>query len=384
MWSIENGRKKLDVSKVRADFRIIEDAGLRLVCPRKNMWDWEDGERWIRSVVIDRDGFVVSCAWMKFGNYGEFLDDTGALNKALANGGTVRFTHKHDGSLCIRYVHNGKVILRTRGTLYGGESDEDESVPFGERFRAVAQAKYPRMLDPSWMCDRSLLFEYVAPDNMVVIRYKGEDLIFLGFVKHADLSVGTWEEILEIAAEGGLNLVELHDLPKEPLKLLEEIRTWKDEGIVARCGDDQVFVKVKSAYYLANHRMKYSMNYETMVEFILGGDITSEQGLEDSLKQCDYDWEIIESAKEFYRRYLAACAIRDRVVSKATWTMMAFALVWPSGQGDEKARRKEFAINHALQLDGMAKPIAFCLYDGRTGKLEALRRKIVMLEGRMG
>lgn len=378
---LQDGKKKLDIAKIRADFKVTSEDGLHLVCPKKNMWDWEDDEKWLRSVVVNDDGFVVSCSWKKFGNYDEFRDDTDVLNDALKNNGTVRFSHKEDGSLCIRSVVNGNVIMRTRGTLFGGVAEPGEE-SFGDKFKRVAQQKYPVLLDPSFMADRSLLFEYVAPSNVVVVRYKDEDLIFLGLITHNNLRIGTWNEIEQIARENKFNLVRLHNLPRNPLEMLEEIKTWKEEGIVARCQDDQVFVKVKSAHYLANHRMKFSMTYPTMVEFIENGGVKTEQQLVDELRACDYDWEVIECAKEFYQKYVAACNIRDNILKKATELYEDFKVRFPNYKYvDPKVVRKEYAII-ACSQKGMIRPMMFCLYDGRLNRLHDLSRKIILSEGK--
>jgi hypothetical protein len=94
MWSVKEGRKNLDITKLRSDFIVTSEDGLHLMHPRRNMWDWEDGDKWLRSVVVNNNGFVVSCSWPKFGNFGEFLNDTDILKSELANGGSVNFTHK--------------------------------------------------------------------------------------------------------------------------------------------------------------------------------------------------------------------------------------------------------------------------------------------------
>lgn len=368
---------KLDISNLRSDFKIVEESGLRLIVPKKNMWDWNDNEKWFRSVVIDKDNNIVSCSWPKFGNYGEFLNDTEILNQNLKSG-VVRYTTKIDGSLCIRYVYNGNVYLRTRGTLFGGEAEYNE-LSYGERFKNTA-SKYPKILDPNWMCDRSLLFEYVAPSNLIVVRYKEEDLIFLGFVLN-ELKIGSWEETEVIAKEANLNLVTLNDLPRTPKELLEEIRDWKEEGIVARCNGDQTFVKIKSAFYLANHRMKYSMTYDTMVEYILGANIVSEQQLEDALRKCDYDWEIIDSAKEFYRQYVVACSVRDDVFNEARVLIENFNKQWPLNEGDPRQRKKEFAVNWVKDKKRFFRSAAFLLYDGNENKLNSLGKKIILNKG---
>ena len=80
MWSYKDGRAVLDLSAVdRSEFKIVSECGLNLVIPRKNKWSWDSNEKWLRSVVVDDNGLVVSCSWPKFGNFGEFLMDTDAL-----------------------------------------------------------------------------------------------------------------------------------------------------------------------------------------------------------------------------------------------------------------------------------------------------------------
>jgi hypothetical protein len=375
MWSFDSTKAKLDLSKIRSDFRRISDQGLIFIHPKKNMWDWDPEERFLRSVVVDENGYVVSCGWPKFGNYGEFLDDTEKLKSDLESGAVVRFSHKEDGSLLIRSVINGEVILRTRGTISGGERGEDNTESYKEKFFRVAQ-KYPKILDKEWMTDRSLLFEYVAPSNRVVIQYKEEDLIFLGFVDHL-LHIGSWNEVEKMAEEGQLNIVRLHNLPRDPMKLLEIIKIWKDEGVVARCYNDQVFVKIKSAHYLAQHRMRFSINYKFMVEFIELSGIKTEEDLIRELKVCNYDYEIIETTLPFYHRYQKVVSYIDGIISEASQIVDTFS----SDKTDEAGRRKDFALI-IKQKDECIRPFAFAMYDNKLSRTAALRHKIILTEGK--
>lgn len=363
---------------------MVSENGLTLICPRKNLWDWNDQEKWLRSIIVNSEGFVVSCSWKKFGNYGEFKQDTEILNHALESN-VVKFSKKEDGSLCIRSVINGKVVMRTRGTMFGGKSDDPEELSFGERFIYVAKDKYPILLDPDFMTDRSLLFEYVSPSNLVVIRYKEEDLIFLGFVRHSDLEIGKWAEIEEIASKCSFNLVRVYDLSKNPIELLEEIKNWKDEGVVARCADDQVFVKIKSAFYLASHRMKFSMNYLTILEFIEKGDLKSENELENHLKGSGFDWEIVESAKEFYQRYIQAVKIKEDSLRTANEIIEKFNIVF-SMEMEPRKRKKEFALfldKNITKNIFLVKPLAFGLYDNKENKVYDFCKKIILTEGNL-
>lgn len=381
MWSHKDGKAVLDLSAVdRSEFKIVSENGLSLVFPKKNKWDWTEEEKWLRSVMVDDAGRVVSCSWKKFGNFGEFLAETDALKQALADGGLVRFTHKEDGSLCIRSVVDGQVVMRTRGTMSGGESD-DGSETYGEKFRRVAAAKYPKLLDPTWMPDVSLLLEYIAPDNAVVVRYKEEDLVFLGGVDHADPSIIPWHDVTMIAFLGGLRLVELKELPSDPAKLLEEVKEWRTEGVVARCDGDQVFVKVKSAWYLANHRMKYSMKYKTIVEFVGLSGVTSEDELVARLREYDYDFEVVEGGREFYRRYEKAKEATDYQRAGAEDMFRSAKLLAHGLHPDDKvAERKEFA-KIACAQPPVVKSMMFSLYDGRAERLDAMVRKLILTEG---
>lgn len=377
MWSFVSGKIKLDRSKIGPDFRILSENGLYLITPRKNLWEWKDEERLLRSIVVDEEGFVVSSSWRKFGNYGEFKDETLDLDNALKDG-EVNFTAKMDGSLAIRSVINGKIIFRTRGMLYERKVEGYNS--FVERFEAVARNKYPILFDETFMPDRSLLFEYIAPTNLIVIRYEQEDLIFLGFVKHDNLEIGKWKEVSEIAKNYNFNLVKSYELPRNPKELLDTIKDWTDEGIVARCNDDQVFVKIKSAFYLAGHRLKYSINYLDMVKIIEECNITNEKELLDYLQLCDYDWEIRESAKEIFNRYLKAVELKNLILKRAEEVFNNFI----DSTMDERERKKNFALylnGIDDELINFIRPVAFCLYDNRKDKLEKFCGKLITTEG---
>jgi hypothetical protein len=376
MWQIQDNKIRLDVKKVRTKFfNIVSENNLHLIYPKKNMWDWEEDEKWLRSIVVDDDGFVVSCSWKKFGNYGEFQNDAATLNECLKNNSSVNFTHKEDGSLCIRYVYNNEVFFRTRGTLFGGH--DGEKIHYGKRFKKVATEKYPKLLDPNWMNDKSLLFEFISPDNFIAIRYFTEDLIFLGFVKHNDLHIGTWEEITEISKDGNLNLVRAYDLSHDPNVLLEEIKTWKDEGIVIRCNNDQTFVKMKSASYLAAHRMKYNMNYVSIVEFIQRANIANEEQFVKELRKCDYDWEIIASANMFYHKFLYIEKIKDEYLELAKSLTEEFILNNPIIE-DEKLRKKNFA-KIACSQHKFVSTLMFLLYANKN--IELACNRFIITEG---
>jgi len=409
MWHRTDDDLRLDLNKIStSEFKIVkdDDSLLTLVCPKKNKWDWVPEERWLRSVMVNHKGIVVSCSFPKFGNYGEFQEDTEILNRALSEG-RVLFTHKEDGTLCIRSVIDGKVVMRTRGTLFGESSMDDRGPTFSERFRAVAEKKYPKLLDPTcWRMD-SLLFEYVAPDNTIVVRYGEPDLVLVGAVltypknmipdsyemKHPTPKLADWSYLEMAAKSGGLNLVRREELPRNPAELMSEVRDWKTEGVVTRCFDERgntILVKVKSAWYLAHHRLKSNMKYSTITEFAEMSNIGSEDDLAEYLKKCDYDWEIIESAKELYARYTAAvedarawmCEAGKKAGEASADVMFAaVARKKDPPLPGTKEHRKGFAAI-AVRQHSVIKTMMFLIYDSKWDRLKALVRKLVRDERR--
>ena len=374
MWTRKDGRIKLDVEKIRGDFRIISEDGLRFISPKRSVWEWEDDERWLRSIVVDEDGFVVSSGWPKFGNYSEFKKDSEILDNALKNNEDVRFSHKEDGSLCIRSIIKDEVVFRSRGTFFGGGEEG-----FGNLFFKIAKEKYPKLLDPLWMRDVSLLFEYVSPENFIVIRYNKEDLIFIGAVVHDSLSICTWNQVEKISKEGNLNLVRLHNLPKDLASLLEEVKRWTDEGVVVRCNNDQTFVKIKSASYLFNHRKRFNLNYEVVVHIVEDEKVADKDQFINAMKKLDYDWETIKEAEGFYDRVLSVKEKVDNIVKTAEELNNMF---WEDHDINDKSNpliRKEFASFARVQV-GYLRSIMFLLYDEHYEKLFNLCREIVLRE----
>src|ERR1051326_7970675 len=182
LWSHQDGVRRLERSLVdRKSFIIDEVEGYTFIHPKQTKWDWIEEELPLRSTAVDRQGLVVSSGWPKVFYLGERPANDAKLEADLSSGDEVFFTEKLDGTLIIRSVlPDGRVIFRTRGTWDGGD--------YGKLARAIAQDRYPALLDPTLLPEWSLLFEYVGPANLIVIAYAQEDLWFLGDRKSTRLN----------------------------------------------------------------------------------------------------------------------------------------------------------------------------------------------------
>jgi hypothetical protein len=353
----------LTLEQLRArDFVLTEYPHLGLIhvgpAPLKNLkrsaWATEDLP--YRSVVLDYGtGALVSAGFPKFFNYGEGGPshiENSRVRKALAGEGPpATSTEKIDGSLAIRYTHNGEVRWRTRGTL--NRTDMVEAI------EEVA-LKYPFLADPGFFSKTSILFEFVHPDFQVVLRYPEPDLILVGAVDHDTFRMWTTDDLNRLAKVGYFSrapesLCGPHDIEG----LLHSIEHRRgSEGIVLRCGsDEQTLVKFKSADYLMRHRLRFSLNAKTIRTICIENHMTAMEDFDEWLDEQGADWELIQDVKPLVEtfmthRRIAAYSFEDLGASTAR------AMKDYPDRGD-------FAREFACKLPAAEKTTAFLLLDGK-------------------
>ena len=357
-----------------------------LVHPSRGKFDWEPDELRFRSAILDGAGHVVSVGWPKFFNQGEWPDHDQVIAEELAAGRAV-ITHKHDGSLIIRSVlPDGRILLRTRDTFDGGK--------FAPLAEAVARAKYPALLDPGLWPHGSLLFEYVGAGNQIVVRYDGgDDLVLIGAAEHAGTEGARYlpyGELAEVAQAYGLRLVETYPWSENGIAgILDQVRDWdKAEGVVVRSQDGQTLLKIKSAWYFAQHALRWHMTYESICRFAIDGGIEDEASLTAKLTEVGWDYETATVAREHFAAYRDARAEARRLKEEAVAFLAAFEAE-ANGRfaDDERARRKAFAARlfgpEAKPEDRARASYCFLAYDNKADRLDAtLLRRIVLNRGR--
>lgn len=266
--------KIIDLSSIdREQFDVRDRDGLTLITPKKSKHVWQNHELHLRSLLVRRaTGEVVSSGFPKFRNYGEDAQDDADFRKALSEGKIV-FTEKLDGTLIITDNIDGKAHFRTRGQFDLGD--------FEEPVMRLVKAKYPRLLEflvkKEAICQRySLLFEYTAPDNRIVIRYEEPELHLIGVVDKRTLLVEpNWGFLRLLSDNIGVPLVRTYVLPHDFNMLMATVKKWNDrEGVVARIhtrgpivgilptvGAPYVkLLKIKTTQYLRLHAIKFRLD----------------------------------------------------------------------------------------------------------------------------
>ncbi|MBI3301083.1 MAG: hypothetical protein HYZ72_03255 [Deltaproteobacteria bacterium] len=337
-------------------FLIQEREGLRLIVPKKSsaladsIWTPENIR--YRSRVETLAGETVSQGFKKFMNLRqgpeELRVDTADIIRACLTGDAVA-TVKIDGSLIVRSVYQGRVLLRTRGA-FGYEHQENASEV------ETCTRRYPRLLDPTYLPEYSLLLEWVSPTNVIILKYAQPDLFLVGAIFHRDLRYLRLSDLQAIATDLGVPLVEFFRLdPDGWASLYKSLAADTErEGYVMRIHGEQTLVKVKCAPYLAKHAFKYGMSAGKLVDLWLQAGRPSEQGFVESLSR-EFDEETIMWALPF-------------ITSLFRWVRAVQDQEESLRQEVERCRmlsRKDFALQMQRQLPPRDFAVAMLLWGGK-------------------
>lgn len=341
------------------DFTLSERDGLVLVQPGplKNLKRsaWKQEELMYRSAVIEKEsGQIVSLGFPKFFNYGEGGPsniENSRLRKDLFYG-KASLTEKLDGSLAIRYVYDGEVRWRTRGTL--------NDTPHTEAIKEVSK-KYLALADPNLEPQYSLLFEFVHPDPLfrIVLRYPRPELYLIGAVSHDD-GYMLPHNVLDILAKENsfiqAQTVTVDD-GTEIEELLGVIDEWRGaEGVVARCGKyEQTLIKLKSADYLLRHRLKSSLSVQSIRDICVDNDFQTLEEFEHWMEAQGADWELLEDARPIVEKFIE---VRDE--AQIDYALLLTDVRINHAQYPD---RGDFARNFANHLPIVQKGSSFMILD---------------------
>lgn len=247
---------------------------------------WNSNNLFYRSLIVDKEGNVLSCGFFKFFNYLEHPECY--PNPYKYN--DWKFEEKKDGSLLIADYVNGRFSMRTRGTVSYITQENARD------FELLPQ-KYPEVIE--FLKDNqhlSLLFEIVTPNNVIVIRPKEVEFYLLGAIDKNNMSVVTSSELTEIwRAIGPIQTPKTYSFNdiRDLSKISEHIKNWKgEEGIVISYNNSQNRIKFKSLWYLFCHRVKSQLSStKNLIDFYIEKEMPS---YEDFYKiiETEFDYEI--------------------------------------------------------------------------------------------
>jgi hypothetical protein len=304
---------KIDLDTVDSSQFMVHEHSLNgeivhLIQPQHIGTKWRQDNKHMRSVVVNYAGEVISAGFPKFTNWGENPDHFPVPNSL--NHCTV--VEKLDGSLLIVSKHNGKYILRTRGTVDASTmANGHELEIFKEK---ILMPLVEKMGHPGETWEFSILFEWVSPINKIVLNYGDEpDWYLVGMVWHSEYHIST-QFMLDSFAKG-------HNLKRPPTytfsgveDLLKDVDQWRGkEGVVVYSKNDQMLHKVKAMDYLIKHRFKSEATLENTLDLYFNYDKPSYQEFASKLTET-FDYECFEMVRGYASQVCDASKEVNKIV----------------------------------------------------------------------
>lgn len=233
-----------------------------------NTFDSELALEFRGSVFIKDTGKCISRPLPKFFNIGEKPETQ--LNKINLN--NASYFIKHDGSMAVPVLINDKIFWKTKKSFYS-----DVAIKI-QKYYDSSDLK----ISKEFLKKYTPIYEYVGPDNRIVLDYQKEQLIYLGF---RDNKTGYFTPNQRIQA---------HNLDYDMIFGMQNC-----EGFVIHDGNQ--IVKAKTKWYLDRHSIVTEFNPKKMIQSALDDTI-------DDIIGTIYQLSLPERAKEVEK-------IRDKTLS---------------------------------------------------------------------
>jgi hypothetical protein len=260
------------LSKREVDGLWIANASKELHSPT----EWH--QQLAKGIVYTADFKLVSLPLAKMWNAHEMEQDQAEeVNDLWADEDHTALLYileKLDGTCLSRFVYNNKVYLSTRGVLLGDEYDSD----YVQQALAIANEKYPLLMDPRFMQNQTLIFELLFPEGRILTDYGDRrDLVLIACFDGYAFRYKTYQELIDISEYLHLTLVQRYvamgNGPWEQMdNLLEQIKGTDAEGFMMTIEQNGQLVyrmKFKGADYIRMLRLMNYCTYKHVVEMIL-------------------------------------------------------------------------------------------------------------------
>ena len=296
---------KLDLTQFMAHHHMVAGEVVMLVQPQHIGTKWSQDNKHLRSSVWNGEGELISAGFPKFTNWGENPDNF-PVPSSLKN---CTVMEKLDGSLLIVSKYKGQYILRTRGTV------DASTMANGDELELFKSTILSKLQDNNDTWNYSVLFEWMSPRNVIVLRYSDEPMWkLIGFIDHTDYSLATQDMLDLMAKKYDLLRPEIYTFT-DITDMLQNVDKWQDkEGVCLYSKNGQTIHKIKAAKYLLLHHLKSELSN---IEKVL--DVWLEQGMPDYTTFYNYivttfDFELAEQAKGTISRIVDAKKEVNKIV----------------------------------------------------------------------
>jgi len=281
---------------------------------------------------------LISRPFPKFFNVGERADS----GYDSINWRTARFYTKHDGSMAVPVLLNGKIFWRTKKSFYSDVAKKIQSFYDTGNVKGLASDRYfHKMLEDYTYTP---IFEYVGPTNQIVLPYETESLEYLGFRENHTGKFNPCEQ------------TEVNGLTYNQIYEMKDI-----EGFVIH--DGEKMVKAKTKFYLDRHRIVTDFNPKNIIQLTLDNKIDDVLGVISQLGMTLRFHQVSQLRDETLEEYFTTLGSAEKYYKTLHKT-------FPSMEN-----RKEFALAVNEHIPKEYRSAMFALKDGKN--IQSIVDKIV-------
>ena len=212
-----------------------------------------------RSLIVDKDGNVISRSFDRFFNFGEMPEFYADFDISRAVVAT-----KYDGSLIKVYWSpaTNRWEISTRSQAFG-----EGPHTMGGVFRdwvlnamGLIEDTFQGLMRECADKEYTYIMEYVGPSNRIVTRYEYEHMVLLAVRHNQDgLYLNAGSTIVDLFKAHGMNIVNTATFPlssfEDIVKAAEDLPTL-EEGFVCWDPVSNKRVKIKASSYVAIHHLR--------------------------------------------------------------------------------------------------------------------------------
>ena len=352
----------IDITKIdREQFTVKEGtiAGetCYLINPNNIKAKWTPENLYLRSIMVNSEGLVISSGFPKFFNYAE-QPDIDPFTKYY----DVEFREKLDGSLLICSLYKGEMILRTRGTFDASKLEKSgfELEIFKKKYRKMFLKLTDILINRQ---HQSFLFEWLTPENRIVIPYKTPELRLIGVISHVDFTLADQRKLDAYAVMFEVERPKKFDFTTVE-RAIHGVSSWKVEnefsieGLCVYYGFNQQNIrKIKSEDYLRLHRMKSELaSLQRVLEVYARLEDLPDTDTFFKYIENAFDFEVADRCREHIKIAADAGLKTARRINHIRKIVNLLK---------DKPTRKEQAIAITQQCDGFEMGVAFGILDGK-------------------
>jgi RNA ligase len=216
-----------------------------------------------RGLVFDADGYISGRRLHKFFNINE-LPETRKENIDLSKPHVI--LEKLDGSMITPFENTKGELLW--GTKMGETDTSKQMVSFLEK-----NPHYNEFAKKCIDSSTTPIFEWVSPNNRIVLPYQEENLILIAIRGLQSGWYMPFNVMKDVAEKYNIPCVKTHSLSDLENVMKHLSSSQGEEGVVLRF-DDGHMVKVKSEWYIRLHKTKEAISSEkNVVELILNNSL---------------------------------------------------------------------------------------------------------------